>query len=198
MVEKTFQKQKSIAALTVLAVLAWVGVSFAGFSTAEANNSSADCPNGPLHAELTGAATGGRAPGGMAMFRERGSNALMVMVRGVEVNDNTALTVMIGDTNVGTITVGNNGNGQLRLDSAAGISEGTTITVMNGTTTVLAGTFACVAGGGNTNTNTNTNPTITPTVSPTTSPTTSPTEEPTVSPTMTPTESPTPTMTPTV
>lgn len=129
-----------------------------GYGTPQASGALADCPNGPLHADLTGAAVNGKTPNGMAMFRDKGSNGLMVMVRDVDTTAGTTLTVMVGTTSVGTINVARNGNGQLKLDSATGISEGTQITVMNGTTTVLSGTFTCTGNrSGNTNTNTNGN-----------------------------------------
>jgi hypothetical protein len=193
--EKTDQKQQGIFALTILAVMAWVAFSFAGFGTAEANNLPADCPNGPLRATLTGADISGKTPSGTAQYKDKNNNSLMVMVRSVNVAADTTLSVMIGGTSVGQIKVPKSGNGQLKVDSATGISEGTTITVMNGETTVLSGTFACVAGGGGSTTpSPTTTPTASPTVSPTVSPTASPTVTPTVSPTMSPTATPTPTI----
>ena len=116
-----------------------------------------DCPNGPLAAQLTGSAISEVTPAGTARFREKGSNQLIVNVRSVNVPANTALDVYIGDTKVGTITIGNGRSGQLRVDSTATIEENTAITVRNGTTTILSGTFGCVAGGPGSNSNTNSN-----------------------------------------
>lgn len=81
----------------------------------------------------------------------------MVNVRSVNVAANTALDVYIGESKVGTITIGRGRSGQLRVESPATIDENTAITVRNGTTTILSGTFACVAGGPGANTNTNSN-----------------------------------------
>jgi hypothetical protein len=192
MKEKADQKQQGIFALTILAVMAWVAFSFAGFGTAQANNLPLDCPNGPLRANLTGADISGKTPSGTAQYKDKNNNSLMVMVRSVNVAADTKLSVMIGDTSVGEITVPKSGNGQLKVDSATGISEGTAISVKNGDATVLTGTFACVAGGGSTTPSPTATMTMTP--SPTVSPTVSPTTSPTVSPTMSPTATPTPTM----
>jgi hypothetical protein len=206
MMEKTKYKQQGIIALTILAMAAWVTFTFIGLGTTAVNGSPADCPNGPLRADLNGTATtSGKAPSGMAMYKDKGSNALTVMVRGVNVTAETTLKVLIGGTSVGTINVKKNGNGQMKLDSASGISEGTEIMVMNGTTAVLSGTFACTGGGGNTNTTPSPtatmtmtpSPTATPTATPTVTPTTTPTATPTVMPTVTPTATTTPTVTPT-
>jgi hypothetical protein len=144
-------------ALCLCLMLVLAGVLYNGTSAAV---STMDCPNGPLSADLTGAAISGRTPAGMARFRERGNNGLMVNLRNVNVAANTALDVYIGETKVGTIEIGRGRSGQLRLDStAATVDENTVITIRNGATTILTGTFTCVAGGpgGNTNANTNTN-----------------------------------------
>jgi len=171
-------KRQGTIALTILAMAAWFAFMLVGFSTPPVNGALIDCPNGPLHADLTGTDVNGKTPSGMAMFREKGSNGLMVMVRNVDTTAGTSLTVMIGTTNVGTIDVTKNGEGQLKLESAAGVADGTAITVMNGTTTALSGTFACTAKGGgnsnmnsntgsNSNTNTNSNMNMSPTATPT-------------------------------
>ena len=138
MTGKIMQKQQGIVVLAVLTVLAWAVFMFAGFGTAEGNNVSADCPNGPLRADLTGADISGKTPSGTAQYKDRNNNSLTVMVRSVNLAEGTKLSVMIGDVNAGQITIPKNGNGQLKVDSASGISEGTTITVMNGTTTILS------------------------------------------------------------
>jgi hypothetical protein len=177
----------SSVAICLSLIIGWIAIPFAGMSA----SSAVDCPNGPLATDLTGPATGGSTPTGMARYREKGSNQLIVNVRSVNLGaTTTSLDVYIGDTKVGTISLRGR-NGQLRLDSTtATITEGTVITIRNGTTVVLTGTFACVAGG----------PTSSPTVSPSVSPTMAPTVSPTVSPTVTPTVTPTvsPTVTPTV
>src|SRR5688572_29101068 len=91
-------------ALCMCLMLALAGIMYNGTSAAIP---TADCPNGPLSANLTGADISGTTPAGMARFRERGSNALMVNLRNVNVAANTELAVFIGDTQVGTISIGN-------------------------------------------------------------------------------------------
>jgi hypothetical protein len=180
----------SSIAICLSLMIAWIAIPFTDMSAADV---SMPCPNGPLAAELTGAAAGGSTPTGTARYREQGRNRLIVNVRAVNLGATvTTLDVYIGDTKVGTISLRGR-NGQLRLDSStATIDENTVITIRNGSTVVLTGTFACVAGGPNAS------PTATPTASPTTMPTVSPTVSPTASPTVTPTVSPTvsPTMRP--
>ena len=187
------------AALGVLAVCLWVSAAVIGHTQPEANKAIVDCPNGPLKADLTGSAVNNKTPTGNAMYKEKGKNGLTVEVRSVGAD--TSLDVFIGDTSVGKITVPKSGNGQLSLDTTtAAISEGTTITVKNGDTTILSGTFACVSG--TTQTGATPKPTKTntpaPTATPTTTPTETPTATPTVTPTTTPTTMPTPTTTPLV
>lgn len=191
MKEKFRKQQKLTVVFTILAVAAWVITPLISHFSVQASDTAADCPNGPLKADLKGAAAGGKAPQGLAQYKDRNSNSLMVMVRSVSVPEGTALNVFVGDTNVGQITVPKNGNGQLKVDSpTAAIAEGTEITVRNGETTIMSGTFACAAKGGSTTPS----PTATTTPSPTASPTASPTVTPTVTPTATPTLIPTPTI----
>lgn len=183
----------------VAGVFAWLALGVAGLLTTAASEPSQDCPNGPLFAELTGPAISGRAPRGTAQFRERGSNALMVMVRQVNLAEGTILGVFVGGNSVGQITLPKNGSGQLRLDTTtATINEGTAIEIRNGTTVVLSGTFKCVPRGGRGNTNTNISPSPTMTASPTATVSPSPTMTMSPSPTVSPTAtmSPSPTMMP--
>ena len=149
-----------VAACLGLALI-WIGIPITGLFAAGNNATLTDCPNGPLAAQLMGTGTGA----GTARFRERGSNRLIVNVRSINATAGATLTVYIGETSVGTISRGTGGSGQLRLDSlptGTTIDENTTISVRSGTTVVLSGTFACVAGG------LDTSPTASPTVSPTT------------------------------
>src|SRR5215212_10636112 len=101
-------------ALCMCLTLVLAGVMYNSTSAAV---STIECPNGPLSANLTGDEISGRAPAGMARYRERGNNGLMVNLRNVNVAANTALDVYIGETKVGTINIGNGRSGQLRLDS---------------------------------------------------------------------------------
>ena len=147
-----------LTALSLCLALVLAGVLFNAPQAAETPGAATQCPNGPLAADLTGDAISSITPAGTARFREKGKNGLMINVRQVNVAANTDLDVYVGETKVGTIEIGRGRNGQLRVDSsAATIDEGSVITIRNGTTTVLTGTFACVAGGGNTNSNGNTN-----------------------------------------
>ncbi len=177
MSNKTNKKQQSIVVLTVLTILVWVSFSFAGFGTAQANNNLDDCPNGPLQADLTGDPSGGGAATGTAGYRDKSNKGLTVTVRSANLAAGTKLTVFIGETSVGEILIPKDGNGQLKVDSAEGIAEGTTISVKNGETTILSGVFICAGksdGGGKTT------PSPTATVSPSVSPTTTPTKPPTI------------------
>ena len=134
----------------------WLALGMVGIYSTAASGSQQDCPNGPLMADLSGTAVGGRTPRGTAQYRERGNNALMVMVRSAAAG--STLDVLVGGTSVGQITVPQNGNGQLKVDApTVAITDGTTIEVRNGMTVVLSGTFRCVAGRGRGNTNANTN-----------------------------------------
>jgi hypothetical protein len=219
---KIIREKQGIIALALLALLALGGSLFANFGRTEVNASIQDCPNGPLRANLTGADLSGKTPSGTAQFNDKSNNELMVRVRSVNLPADTSLSVFIGDASVGQMTVPKNGNAELKLNSATGIIEGTVITVRNGETTILTGSFVCVAGGnrntntngnkntnsnantgnantnantGNVNTNANTSPTVTPTITPTITPTVTPTVTPTPTVTATPTVTPTPTPT---
>jgi len=150
----------------LLAVAVWVSIPVIGYVTATSETDTQQCPNGPMVADLTGTAAGNtKAPSGTAQYREKNNNGLMVRVRNVTAAQGTSLTVYIDDTSVGTISLPRNGNGQLKLDTLnATINEGSTISVRNGTTTIMSGAFRCAGGGntngntgGNTNTNGNTN-----------------------------------------
>ena len=192
--------------LVLVAVCVWASAAAIGYARPETstNTDEMQCPNGPLRADLTGSAVNNKTPTGTAMYMEKGKSGLSVKVRSVGVADDTALDVMVGDTNVGKITIPKSGNGQLSLDTTtATITEGTTISVKNGDTVILSGAFACVAGKnrpGASPTATaspTTSPTMMPTVSPTVTPTETPTATPTTSPTMTPSPTTTPMVTPT-
>lgn len=178
--KKTSTSQGFAALLTIFAAAFWVAFSFFNLPPANASSrateTSSDCPRGPLHADLTGSAIDGKTPNGMAQFKERGNNSLTVMVRDVNVAADTSLSVMVGGASVGTISIAKNGNGQLRVDTAPEITEGTALTVMNGATTILAGQFQCVGKGGGAT------PSPTVTMTPLPSPTITMTPTPTIAP----------------
>ena len=191
--------------LVLAAVCVWASAAVIGYARPETNTDEMQCPNGPLQADLTGTAVNNKTPTGTAMYKEKGKNNLMVKVRSVGVNAGTSLDVMVGDTSVGKITIPKSGNGQLSLDTTtATITEGTTISVKNGDTVILSGTFACVAGQGRpgasptTTANPTASPTMMPTATPTETPTATPSPTPTTMPTTSPTMMPSPTTTPMV
>jgi hypothetical protein len=136
-------------AMCVLAVLAWSTVPAAGLFLSSADNLSSQCTQ--MSANLTGTATAGTTPRGTAKYKETGKDRLQVDVRSVNLPAGTNLDVMINDTNVGSIALPRNGNGQLKVDApTVTVADGATIVVRNGTADVMAGTFAC---GGNASSN---------------------------------------------
>ena len=179
MSNKTNKKQQSIVVLTVLTILVWVSFSFAGFGTAQANNNLADCPNGPLQADLTGDPSGGGAATGTASYKDKTNKGLTVTVSSANFAAGTKLTVFIGETSIGEINTTKDGSGQLKADSADGIAEGTTISVKNGETTILSGVFTCA---GKSDDGGKMTPSPTATTSPKTSPSVSPKTTPTKPP----------------
>jgi hypothetical protein len=132
--------------LTLLAVAVWVSLPVIGYVTAMGEPDLQQCPNGAMVADLTGAgATTGKSPTATAQYHGKNNNGLTVKVKGANTSAGD-LTVYIGDTSVGTI---NSKNGELRVDTvAADVTEGSTITVRNGTGTILTGTFRCAGGNG--------------------------------------------------
>jgi hypothetical protein len=145
-------------ALSIIAVFAWAAVPAVGLFMASASDTALQqqCTDGQLSASLTGTATAGTTPRGTARYRGTGGKkGLQVDVRSVNLPAGTTLTVFVNDTNVGTIALPRNGNGQLKIDTPAAtvITDGSTVVVRNDTTDVLSGTFACSSGGGNTNSN---------------------------------------------
>ena len=144
--------RKLIFTIVILAL--WVSIPVIGYVDATSTAVDTQC-KGPLTADLSGTAAAGntRGPSGTAQFREKGSNGLSVKVKGMSAAQTAALSVYIDDTSVGSITP-QKGNGDLRLDTvSATINEGSTISLRNGSDTVLSGTFRCRGGGGSTNTN---------------------------------------------
>ncbi|MDQ3800175.1 MAG: CHRD domain-containing protein, partial [Acidobacteriota bacterium] len=125
---------------------------------------------------LTGATIDGVMPRGMGQYLEIPANIriLNVFVNRVRLAGGTQLSVMVGTTTVGQITLNNRGEGRLRLNTANGdtvptITADTPLTVKNGATTILSGTFRVP---------TPPTPTPTPTGSPSPSPSPTPTNTP--------------------
>ena len=133
-------------------------------------------PNAPirLFAPLSGSAIDGIVPRGTSIYETWNTRrTLSVYVSYVNVPNGTVLSVMLGGASIGNITIQNRG-GSLRLTNDNGgtvptVASGAIISVKNGATTVLSGTFSA------------TPPTPTPHVTPTGTPTGTP--SPTVSPT---------------
>ena len=152
-------KTKINVVLILTVALVWTSVSVLAMVMQNSGPADVDCPNGPMFAEL-GSANG--TVKGQAQYRQRGSNALMVRVRGAAAS--SVIDVSIDGTSVGSITVAKNGNGDLRLDTTtATINERSVITLATGGSTVATGTFACAAGRGRDDAS----PSPTATVSPT-------------------------------
>ena len=107
---------------------------------------------GELFASLTGPTLNGVLPGGYAEFESHSSGVeLEIRVRQVNLPIGTSLTVLIDGSSVGSILLGNGGEGRLKLSSENGqvvpaIITGSTIAIRNGSSTVLAGTFASSIG----------------------------------------------------
>ena len=136
-------------------------------------------PENEIYAPLTGAPIGGITPSGLGEFEVNGNNRreLKVYVRFVAIPAGTQLSVTVGGTGIGNITLNSAGQGQIEIEdiyygqTIPPVQTGTAVVVKNGATTILAGVFGSVSP----------TPTPTPSGSPTPSPTGSP------SPTATPT-----------
>ena len=101
-----------------------------------------------FYAPLTGPAIGGMTPRGLGDYLgfTPGNKRLEVYVSYVNLPENTVLTVSVGTTAIGNITLHGHG-GNLRLTTQNGgtvpvIAAGTALTVKNGTATILSGTFS--------------------------------------------------------
>ena len=127
---------------------------------------------GELFAGLTGPTLNGVLPTGFAKFEiENSRTELDVRVRQVNLPAGTSLNVLVNGVSAGTLLLEDN-EGRLRLRSDNGqivpsIKAGSTITVKNGTVTILSGIFSGSAA-----------PTPTPTGTPTPTPSGTPTPTP--------------------
>jgi carbon monoxide dehydrogenase subunit G len=106
-------------------------------------------PATAFSANMTGPAINGVAPIGVASFLARnGNNRLKFNIR-VNLPTGTVVGAFINSTQVGTITLRPEGEGELELESENGqtvpvIAAGDTASIRNGDTTVLSGTFQTV------------------------------------------------------
>jgi hypothetical protein len=127
-------------------------------------------PSAVLFAPLTGPTIGGAMSSGMGQYVEFGATnrELEVFVR-LRLPAATVLNVFLGTNNIGTITLRADGYGKLELETSEGdtvptVIAGNMLTIKNGGTTVLSGTFRAPGS----------TPSPSPTVSPSPSPTVSP------------------------
>ncbi|MEQ1643720.1 MAG: FG-GAP-like repeat-containing protein, partial [Pyrinomonadaceae bacterium] len=128
-------------------------------------------PNaGDLFAGLTGPTLNGVLPNGFASYELHSSRTeLEVRVRQVNLPIGTSLSVVVNGNSVGSMSVQSGGEGRLRLRSDNGqtvpvVTSGSTISVRNGSATILSGTFGSMSG----------TPSPTPTGTPTGSPSPTP------------------------
>lgn len=149
---------------------------FATVSVPTPTGSPFPTPVPPLFAPLTGAVISGAAPNGLAVYLsgfgggQAQNRELAVYVGNVNLPAGTQLSVFVGTTQVGQFNLQNGGRGHFEIHSTTlpTIAAGTQISVRNGATTILSGTF----------TNTLPTPTPRPSVSPTASPTPRPSPRP--------------------
>ncbi len=100
-----------------------------------------------LFAALTGATINGVLPNGFAQYELHSSRTeFEVRVRQVNLPNGTVLTVSLNGTTVGQLIL-DGGEGRLRLRSDRGdnvpvVTAGMTVTLKNGATTILSGTFS--------------------------------------------------------
>jgi len=140
----------AIAALTAGAM----GIARADHGSNSGGSKSSTTTGVRLRAPLTGPAISGKTPRGEAEFRNnpaRLRSSLEVEVENVNLPAGTVLTVTLTQgtaaaVTLGTITLNAEGEGELELSSQDGavipvIVAGNVITVLNGTTNVVIGTF---------------------------------------------------------
>src|SRR5215213_6339833 len=151
-----------------------------------------------IQASLTGPAIGGVTPGGFAEHRtdDSGRRRLDVQASSVNLPQGTVLNVVLNNAVVGQMTVNQFSGAFLSLDSNNGqnvppASNGNTVAVMNGTTTVVSGVFGVVTPTPSPSGSPTGSPSPSPSVSPTGSPNGSPSPSPSVSPSASPSVSPT-------
>lgn len=184
-------------ALIFAAIALWVTLPF--YLGADSSVSRADSFRPALSAVLTGSPITNVTPRGSAVYQSNTNTntntntarSLSVSVSSVNLPSATVLQVALNGTSIGQITLNSNRSGSLNLSTNNGgtvptVVAGDTLTVANGTTTVLSGAFVAP-------TTPSPSPTRTPNASP--SPTRTPNGSPT--PTVSPTASPTPNGSPT-
>ena len=121
--------------------------------TASPTGSPSPSPNeSGLFAGLTGATIGGVLPGGYAEFEIHSSRLeLEVRLRQISLPAGTSLSVIVDNVNVGTLFLESGGEARLRLRTDRGqtvpaVVVGSTVTIRNGSATILSGVFSGFAG----------------------------------------------------
>ncbi len=116
--------------------------------TGSPSPSPSSSPNsGDLFAGLTGATVNGVLPRGFAQYELHSSRReLEIRVYQVSLPSGTALNVLVDGASVGNLILESGGEGRLRLRSDNGqnvpnVIVGSTISIRNGATQILAGTF---------------------------------------------------------
>ncbi|MCS6875163.1 MAG: CHRD domain-containing protein [Pyrinomonadaceae bacterium] len=97
-----------------------------------------------LVANLTGPAIGNVTPKGFARYNNSGGNRYFsVEVSNVNLPSGTKLSVILGNTNIGQITLSPMRNGRLLIQgsSAPTVNAGDSILITNASSTILSGTF---------------------------------------------------------
>src|SRR5829696_6619402 len=193
--EGTKKRSRLKNAWVLMFALAWVILPFALNKTVVQADDLSDIR---IQASLTGPAINGVTPGGFAEHRTEDDNSrrrLKVDATSVNLPQGTVLNVVLNNAVVGQMTVNQFSSAFLDFDTNNGqnvppASNGNTIAVMNGTTTVVSGVFGVVTPTPSPSGSPTGSPTASPSVSPTGSPTGSPTASPSVSPTASPSVSP--------
>ena len=195
--KKTAKKRNllKIGAVLMLA-FAWAVIPFAmNDSIVEANVAS----DIRISASLSGAAINGVTPSGFAEHRleSGGRRRLKVEVFTVNLPAGTVLDAQVNNATVMQLVVGGFGYASNEIDTNNGqsvpnVSNGTPITVRQGATDIVTGTFGIVNPSPSPSASPNGSPNPSPSASPTGSPNPSPTGSPNGSPSPSPTGSPNP------
>ena len=152
---KTMKRIRATA-LVLGAVALWILLPFYFQLDSSVSRAEENHPGLPdLRAQLTGAPIANVTPTGLATYDTWTFNgttirSFTVDVSSVNLPSNTALGVFLNGTNVGQITLNPQRRGELRLSTLNGgtvptVMSGDTLTVRNGATVVLTGTFSAPA-----------------------------------------------------
>ena len=142
------QTVPTVAAGNTIEVRQGTTVIASGTFSAPTTPSPTGSPNSTtrFYAPLTGAAISNTIPRGLAEYRAAtatSSASLRVFVSNVNLASGTTLTVFVGSAQVGQITLNSSGRGEFTSSASTlpTITTGTVLTVRNGATIILTGTF---------------------------------------------------------